>query len=125
VDDAFLQRATATIPKRSIVLVEDIDCALPSREEDDDSDAGSPVRRDRPRQSGVTLSGLLNMIDGIGSEEGKLFFATVCLFIPFPASSSSSSPSGPCKLHPSLIMPLTFVCFYLCRRTISTVLTPR
>ncbi|KAJ6550688.1 P-loop containing nucleoside triphosphate hydrolase protein [Mycena vulgaris] len=80
VDDAFLQRATATIPKRSIVLVEDIDCALPSREEDDDSDTGSPIRRERPRHSGVTLSGLLNMIDGIGSEEGKLFFATArCL----------------------------------------------
>ncbi|KAJ7166454.1 P-loop containing nucleoside triphosphate hydrolase protein [Mycena crocata] len=76
VDDAFLQRATATIPKRSIVLVEDIDCALPSREDDDDSDAESPVRRSRPPRSGVTLSGLLNMIDGIGSEEGKLFFAT-------------------------------------------------
>ncbi|KAJ7223878.1 P-loop containing nucleoside triphosphate hydrolase protein [Mycena haematopus] len=76
VDDAYLQRATATIPKRSIVLVEDIDCALPSREDDDDSDGGSPVRHDQPRRSGVTLSGLLNMIDGIGSEEGKLFFAT-------------------------------------------------
>ncbi|KAJ7863478.1 mitochondrial chaperone BCS1 [Mycena olivaceomarginata] len=76
VDDSFLQRATSTIPKRSIVLVEDIDCALPSREDDDDSDGGSPVRHDRPRRSGVTLSGLLNMIDGIGSEEGKLFFAT-------------------------------------------------
>ncbi|KAJ7637566.1 P-loop containing nucleoside triphosphate hydrolase protein [Mycena polygramma] len=76
VDDAFLQRATATIPKRSIVLVEDIDCALPSREDDDsDGDAGSPVRHHRSR-GGVTLSGLLNMIDGIGSEEGKLFFAT-------------------------------------------------
>ncbi|KAJ7145034.1 hypothetical protein C8R46DRAFT_918936 [Mycena filopes] len=83
VDDAFLQRATATIPKRSIVLVEDIDCALPSRDEDsdDDSDGGGGGRRggrnDRPsHSSGVTLSGLLNMIDGIGSEEGKLFFAT-------------------------------------------------
>ncbi|KAJ7083014.1 P-loop containing nucleoside triphosphate hydrolase protein [Mycena epipterygia] len=76
VDDAFLQRAVATIPKRSIVLVEDIDCVLPSREEDDDSDGGSPVRRERARHGGVTLSGLLNMIDGIGSEEGKLFFAT-------------------------------------------------
>ncbi|KAJ7766515.1 P-loop containing nucleoside triphosphate hydrolase protein [Mycena maculata] len=76
VDDAFLQRATATIPKRSIVLVEDIDCALPSRDDDDDSDAGSPVRREHQPRNGVTLSGLLNMIDGIGSEEGKLFFAT-------------------------------------------------
>ncbi|KAJ6605004.1 P-loop containing nucleoside triphosphate hydrolase protein, partial [Mycena sp. CBHHK59/15] len=79
VDDSFLQRATATIPKRSIVLVEDTDCALPSREEDDDSDPGTPLpgpRRERAGRSGVTLSGLLNMIDGIGSEEGKLFFAT-------------------------------------------------
>ncbi|KAJ7037712.1 P-loop containing nucleoside triphosphate hydrolase protein [Mycena alexandri] len=78
VDDAFLQRATATIPKRSIVLVEDIDCALPSRDEDDEDSDGGPPRRggDRPRHGGVTLSGLLNMIDGIGSEEGKLFFAT-------------------------------------------------
>ncbi|KAJ7935876.1 P-loop containing nucleoside triphosphate hydrolase protein, partial [Mycena leptocephala] len=75
VGDAFLQCATATVPKRSIVLVEDIDCAQPSREDDDNSDAGSPVRRERPRQNGVTLSGLLNMIDGIGSKEGKLFFA--------------------------------------------------
>ncbi|KAJ7205967.1 P-loop containing nucleoside triphosphate hydrolase protein [Mycena pura] len=77
VDDGFLQRAVATIPKRSIVLVEDIDCALPARDDDDESDAGSPARRHRPsRRTGATLSGLLNMIDGIGSEEGKLFFAT-------------------------------------------------
>ncbi|KAJ6451633.1 P-loop containing nucleoside triphosphate hydrolase protein [Mycena sanguinolenta] len=76
IDDAFLQRATATIPKRSIVLVEDIDCCLPAREDDEDSDGGSPVRHSRSRRNGVTLSGLLNMIDGIGSEEGKLFFAT-------------------------------------------------
>ena len=27
----------------------------------------------------VTLSGLLNVLDGVGSEEGKLFFATVRL----------------------------------------------
>ncbi|KAJ7243767.1 P-loop containing nucleoside triphosphate hydrolase protein [Mycena rebaudengoi] len=77
VDDSFLNRAISTIPKRSIVLVEDIDCALPSREEDDDSDPGSPIlKRTSARGGGVTLSGLLNMIDGIGSEEGKLFFAT-------------------------------------------------
>jgi chaperone BCS1 len=30
------------------------------------------------RPSGVTLSGLLNVIDGVGSDEGRLFFATVC-----------------------------------------------
>jgi len=31
----------------------------------------------RNGKSAVTLSGLLNVIDGVGSEEGKLFFATV------------------------------------------------
>ena len=29
------------------------------------------------KKSMVTLSGLLNTLDGVGSEEGKLFFATV------------------------------------------------
>ena len=28
--------------------------------------------------SQVTLSGLLNVLDGVGSDEGKIFFATVC-----------------------------------------------
>jgi chaperone BCS1 len=37
-------------------------------------------RRGRTRtQSRVTLSGLLNVIDGVGSDEGRLFFATVRL----------------------------------------------
>lgn len=82
-DDAYLQRATSTIPKRSIVVVEDIDCAFPSRENADADDdpygyQSSPQRQGNYSTSrGVTLSGLLNMIDGLGSEEGKLFFATV------------------------------------------------
>ena len=29
------------------------------------------------KRSLVTLSGLLNVLDGVGSEEGKIFFATV------------------------------------------------
>jgi hypothetical protein len=29
------------------------------------------MRRERAHQNGVTLSGLLNMIDGIGSKEGS------------------------------------------------------
>jgi len=33
------------------------------------------------RRSSVTLSGLLNVIDGIGSEEGILFFATVSMVL--------------------------------------------
>ncbi|KAJ6544509.1 P-loop containing nucleoside triphosphate hydrolase protein [Mycena capillaripes] len=88
VDDSYLQRAASAIPKHGLFLIEDIDCAFPSREDEEEEDILSlsmmqgraahprmavPGRRSR---SMVTLSGLLNVIDGIGSEEGKLFFAT-------------------------------------------------
>ncbi|KAJ7702811.1 P-loop containing nucleoside triphosphate hydrolase protein [Mycena rosella] len=91
VDDAFLQRAASSIPKHALFLIEDIDCAFASREEEDDAQqpvayrsqsgrpvgmsAGGPDAQRGPR-SLVSLSGLLNVIDGVGSEEGKLFFAT-------------------------------------------------
>ena len=83
-DDSVLQRAVTSIPKESIFLIEDIDCAFPSREDGDDSPInptyGSPYSgKVVPRKSNVTLSGLLNVLDGVGSEEGKLFFATVSL----------------------------------------------
>lgn len=87
-DDSVLQRAVSAIPKDSIFLIEDIDCAFPSREEADDALVDSsfmspypgmvmPGMMGKGRKSNVTLSGLLNVLDGVGSEEGKLFFATV------------------------------------------------
>ena len=91
-DDSVLQRAVASIPKDSIFLIEDIDCAFPSpREDGDDSSVNPPymspysglvvpgMMPGKGRKSNVTLSGLLNVLDGVGSEEGKLFFATVRL----------------------------------------------
>lgn len=88
-DDSVLERAVASIPKKSIFLIEDIDCAFPLREDADESANESymppytgmvmPGMRMMPgkRKSNVTLSGLLNVLDGVGSEEGKIFFATV------------------------------------------------
>ncbi|KIK01770.1 hypothetical protein K443DRAFT_132188 [Laccaria amethystina LaAM-08-1] len=85
VDDSFLQRAASSIPKRAIFLIEDIDCAFPSREEGEHPMPLLPAypgmmglgpRLSSRMRSAVTLSGLLNVIDGVGSEEGKLFFAT-------------------------------------------------
>ncbi|KAJ7128794.1 P-loop containing nucleoside triphosphate hydrolase protein [Mycena crocata] len=92
VDDAFLQRAASSIPKHALFLIEDIDCAFASRDDEDDAAlmyglgpgamggmgmGGDAVRPGgRGTRSLVTLSGLLNVIDGVGSEEGKLFFAT-------------------------------------------------
>ncbi|KAJ8072426.1 hypothetical protein PM082_015985 [Marasmius tenuissimus] len=67
VDDSFLQRAVSSVPKRSIFLIEDIDSNLPGL-----ANPYSPTIR----RSSVTLSGLLNVIDGVGSDDGKLFFAT-------------------------------------------------
>ncbi|KAJ7067687.1 P-loop containing nucleoside triphosphate hydrolase protein [Mycena belliarum] len=79
VDDSFLQRAASSIPKHGLLLIEDIDCAFASRDDDIYPNHGIPhlpgAHIPAPR-SKVTLSGLLNVIDGVGSEEGKLFFAT-------------------------------------------------
>ncbi|KAJ7151896.1 P-loop containing nucleoside triphosphate hydrolase protein [Mycena crocata] len=82
VDDSFLQRAASSIPKHGLFLIEDIDCAFTASRDDEDSDgqdakpAFPPIGRGGRQGRAVTLSGLLNVIDGVGSEEGKLFFAT-------------------------------------------------
>jgi len=82
VDDSFLERAVSAIPKQAIFLIEDIDCAFPSREELDEREENSYFSFSRRRTnsgkpvSQVTLSGLLNVLDGVGSDEGKIFFAT-------------------------------------------------
>ncbi|KAJ7500674.1 P-loop containing nucleoside triphosphate hydrolase protein [Mycena galericulata] len=97
VDDSFLQRAASSIPKHALFLIEDIDCAFASRDDEDEMEeqammmygggggrgpfgaggrGGGGEGGGRPVRSLVTLSGLLNVIDGVGSEEGKLFFAT-------------------------------------------------
>jgi mitochondrial chaperone BCS1 len=73
IDDSFLQRAVSSMSKHSLLLIEDIDCAFPRRDGADD------FEEDAPQRSSVTLSGLLNLIDGVNSEDGKLFFATVRL----------------------------------------------
>ncbi|KAF8872803.1 hypothetical protein CPB84DRAFT_1798978 [Gymnopilus junonius] len=84
VDDSILAQAVARMPKQGIFLIEDIDCAFPSREnvDDDENDwSDSPMGYNGQRgrggaRSAVTLSGLLNVLDGVASEEGKIFFAT-------------------------------------------------
>ncbi|KAJ6452454.1 hypothetical protein C8R45DRAFT_641317 [Mycena sanguinolenta] len=90
IDDYSLARLVGDTPSRCILLLEDIDCAFPSRnefDEDDDEEEnknqkkdryGKPIRRFNmmPPKSAVTLSGLLNMLDSVSSEEGRITFAT-------------------------------------------------
>ncbi|KAJ3724215.1 P-loop containing nucleoside triphosphate hydrolase protein [Lentinula guzmanii] len=79
IDDSYFQRAAASMPKNSIFVIEDIDCVMPSWN-DTGEDVPQMISR-RPweipfSRSRVTLSTLLNVIDGVGSEEGRLFFTT-------------------------------------------------
>ncbi|KAF7369609.1 p-loop containing nucleoside triphosphate hydrolase protein [Mycena venus] len=87
IDDFSLGRLISDTPSRCILLLEDIDCAFPSREEPDEDEEEEP-QRDRngniiprnymvPPKSAVTLSGLLNVFDSVSSEEGRITFATI------------------------------------------------
>ena len=67
-DDGQLAEILGSTPKDCIILIEDIDCALPR-------EAGQTVRN-RLGRAPVTLSGLLNAIDGVAAQEGRLLFMT-------------------------------------------------
>ncbi|CAL4962429.1 unnamed protein product [Urochloa decumbens] len=75
-----LRKLLIRMKNRSILLVEDVDCALaaaPRREADHGGSDGSSISGSKHRK--VTLSGLLNMVDGLWSSSGHeriLIFTT-------------------------------------------------
>ncbi|KAJ9095324.1 hypothetical protein QFC21_005690 [Naganishia friedmannii] len=92
--DSKLNRCMTAAPAGSVVVMEDIDVGMPDGSltlnrldgddeddnEDDDSE-GSNKRKDKKnkgvaRGGGVTLSGLLNAIDGVAGSEGRILFMT-------------------------------------------------
>ncbi|KAH9852608.1 P-loop containing nucleoside triphosphate hydrolase protein [Lenzites betulinus] len=90
-DDTSLSSTIADLPEQCIVLVEDIDAAFhqgvkrdladPEKEADSGKDApphGSKGSSEpaAPSVGRVTLSGLLNALDGIAAQEGRILFAT-------------------------------------------------
>jgi chaperone BCS1 len=54
----------AKVPERSILLLEDVDCAFVKR------------KRANGREGGLTFSGLLNALDGVASAEGRIVVMT-------------------------------------------------
>ncbi|KIV98785.1 uncharacterized protein PV09_09437, partial [Verruconis gallopava] len=98
VNDTSLLRAFARLPSKCILLLEDIDSAGIGREsattkelkkrkddsDDSDSSVGSSYsdwvrrrnRRSRNKSSMVTLSGLLNALDGASAAEGRIVIMT-------------------------------------------------
>ncbi|KAI9152387.1 putative mitochondrial chaperone BCS1-B [Paramyrothecium foliicola] len=76
VNDRMLKSLFAELPERCVVLLEDIDAAgaACSRDSDsEDSDSGTDAR---PKRKGVTLSGLLNVLDGVASQEDRVLIMT-------------------------------------------------
>ncbi|KAL1840393.1 hypothetical protein VTJ49DRAFT_519 [Mycothermus thermophilus] len=88
-DDSVLEKLFTALPPRCLVLLEDIDAvgvkrrARRSRSSDssssssdsDNDDSHSSSDPDRGR-SNCTLSGLLNVIDGVASQEGRIVLMT-------------------------------------------------
>jgi chaperone BCS1 len=62
--DSSVNDLLARVPEKSLVLLEDIDCALAKRHK-----AGG-------KDSGLTFSGLLNALDGVASSEGRIIVMT-------------------------------------------------
>ncbi|KAG6911034.1 hypothetical protein DXG01_005450 [Tephrocybe rancida] len=91
-DDASLSELVNALPERCLALMEDIDAAFThgvSRggmtERDDDENAKKtntpggqppPGTPPPPTSSRLSLSGLLNALDGVGAQEGRILFAT-------------------------------------------------
>lgn len=89
-DDATLSQLVAELPRRCIALIEDIDAAFhqgATRRSSEGENAGegpgstlvSQGKGENTRdetQCRVSLSGLLNALDGIGAQDGRILFAT-------------------------------------------------
>jgi chaperone BCS1 len=63
IDDFCLNLLLNLAPKKSIVLLEDIDCLF-------------EVRKNSERVNSITFSGFLNAIDGVRSQEGRIIIMT-------------------------------------------------
>ncbi|KAI0372629.1 P-loop containing nucleoside triphosphate hydrolase protein [Pilatotrama ljubarskyi] len=88
-DDTSLSSTIADLPTQCIVLVEDIDAAFhqgvkraiadPEKEQQEGRDpkhGGKGANEPAASIGRITLSGLLNALDGIAAQEGRILFAT-------------------------------------------------
>jgi mitochondrial chaperone BCS1 len=78
-NDNSLETLFAALPPHCIVLIEDIDAVgIPPRDFQDEDEDDFEYRRtygNRPR-SECTLAGLLNVLDGVASQEGRIILMT-------------------------------------------------
>ncbi|KAH7364894.1 BCS1 N terminal-domain-containing protein [Rhexocercosporidium sp. MPI-PUGE-AT-0058] len=77
-NDASLKSLFAKLPSKCVVLLEDIDAVSSNRDTEIDSRqiaTGSPQER-KSASGKVSFSTLLNVIDGVGSQEGRILIMT-------------------------------------------------
>lgn len=88
-DDSSLNECISELPEKCIALMEDIDAAFTTPLNRDLSNDGSNSggsntstpppqvqQQQQDRVTRITLSGLLNALDGVAAQEGRLLFAT-------------------------------------------------
>ncbi|KAJ8695306.1 hypothetical protein PTI98_007912 [Pleurotus ostreatus] len=87
-DDSALNEIISDLPERCIALMEDIDAAFHhglNRDSEDPAESAPGADRNAPPKpaqaaptttSKLSLSGLLNALDGVGAQEGRILFAT-------------------------------------------------
>lgn len=73
INDSSLSALFSELPQRYVVLLEDVDAVGTTRSRDanaGESDSGSEVSRSSSKPAGtLSLSGLLNVLDGVASQE--------------------------------------------------------
>ena len=81
VSDTAFQKAISSVPENSIILLEDIDSVIATHSRDNNDTytetSGEPLIE---IGHSVTLSGILNAIDGIFSSRGRIIIATTNCF---------------------------------------------
>ncbi|KAJ7752898.1 P-loop containing nucleoside triphosphate hydrolase protein [Mycena metata] len=78
-DDSKLSQTISNLPEKCVVAMEDIDAAFVQslNRDDPQNDADNDKPGARPQPTGkLSLSGLLNALDGVAAAEGRLLYAT-------------------------------------------------
>ncbi|KAJ6498338.1 mitochondrial chaperone bcs1 [Mycena vulgaris] len=86
-DDSALSELISNLPEKCIALMEDIDAAFtqslnrdtvqgPASAGADDGRPAPPGAPPAPSTSRLSLSGLLNALDGVAAQEGRILYAT-------------------------------------------------
>jgi len=77
-NDRTLKSAMNEVPENSVILFEDIDCmkAGHRRTDVDEAQEKSKAAKDAPATNSVTLSGLLNVLDGFNAPENVVYVMT-------------------------------------------------